>query len=307
MTDNSTKPAFNWRGMIQELPRLHLALFGLAAAMVFLALLLPSGQVQANRRPMPLPADIATEPQLTLPELTAPALPDATPAEPERDAWQEMTVRKGDNLAKIFERAGVSPSEMHEVLQSGPEAKALTRIYPGQKLSFQIDDNGQLMALRYQENQLNSTEYYRDDSNFVAEKTSREPEVRHQFASGTITSSLYKAGQDAGLTDSMILQFANIFSGVVDFVLDLRANDHFTVMYDEYYLDGKKNRRRPDPGRRIHQPGRDQHRLPLRLRRRRCGLFLAGRHQHAQDLHARTAGLYPHQLAVQHEPDPPIV
>ena len=240
MTDNNSKPASNLRGMIAELPRFHLVLAGLAASMVFLALLLPSGQVQANRRPLPLPVETATNSQLTLPELDAPAATETMPSQPDRDAWQEQTVRKGDNLAKIFERAGVSPGEMQEVLQSGPEAKALTRIYPGQKLSFHLDDNGQLMALRYQENQLKSTQYYRDDSNFVAEKTNREPEVRHQFASGSINSSLYKAGQDAGLTDNMILQLANIFSGVIDFVYDLRAEDRFTVMYDEYYLDGKK-------------------------------------------------------------------
>jgi murein DD-endopeptidase MepM/ murein hydrolase activator NlpD len=245
MTDNHLKTAsVKLRGLVKELPRLHLMLAAIAAAIVFLALLLPSEEVQANRRAMALPVELEDPPQLTLPEFTQSELlnPDATAADQtaEREPWQELTVRKGDNLAKLFERAGLSPAELHELLQSGPEAKTLTRIFPGQKLSFQVDDNGQLTALRYQENMLNSTEYHRDDNNFVAEKTSRDPEVRHQFASGTIVSSLYKAGMDAGLNDGTILQMANIFNGVVDFVLDLRANDHFSVMYDEYYLDGKK-------------------------------------------------------------------
>ncbi len=244
MTDNSLKPAPKWRRIIKQMPPLHLALAGTAVGMVFLALLLPSGQVQANRQPLPLAtADFENTSQLTSANLEATpqaADPEQSAAELERKTWQELTVQKGDNLAKLFERAGVSPGEMHEVLESGPEAKGLTHIFPGQKLAFQLDDNGQLMTLRYEENQLSSTEYHRDDSNFVAAKTTLTPEVRHQFASGTITSSLYKAGQDAGLTDGMILQMANIFSGVVDFVLDLRTNDHFTVMYDEYYLDGKK-------------------------------------------------------------------
>lgn len=243
MTDNSLKTRL--RGLIKELPRLHLILAAIAASVVFLALLLPSGEVQANRRAMALPLPLEAPPQLTLNDLTKPDLADlTTPAEttavaPE-EPWQELTVRKGDNLAKLFQRAGLSPSELHELLHSGPEAKTLTRIFPGQKLSFQIDDNGQLTALRYQEDELNSTEYHRGEDNFVAEKTSRQPEVRHQFANGTITSSLYKAGMEAGLGDGTILQMTNIFNGVVDFVLDIRANDHFSVMYDEYYLDGKK-------------------------------------------------------------------
>lgn len=247
MTDSNQQTAFKLHKLIKGLPRLHLIVVGVAAALVFLSLLLPSNQVQANRRPLPLPAaDFDPEQQLQLSNLTSAnaQLTDtevaADPVDAAADSWQELTVRKGDNLAKLFERAGLSPTQLHEVLQSGPEAKALTRIFPGQKLAFQVNDNGQLQALRYQENQLNTTEIHRDDSSFVAEKTSREPEVRHQFANAGITSSFYKSALDAGLSDNMILQFANIFSGVIDFVLDIRSDDRFTVMYDEYYLDGKK-------------------------------------------------------------------
>lgn len=227
----------------QHLPRMHLALVTAAAALVFFALLLPSGEVQANRRPMPLSANIDLNPQFALSSLATTTISEPklnTSTEGAADSWQEMTVRKGDNLAKLFDRAGVSATEMNDVLQSGPDAKALTHIYPGQKLAFQLDKNGQLVSLRYDESQLKSTHYNRDEDSFVSEKISREPEVRHQMAHGSITSSLYKAGMDAGLSDAIILQLAEIFGGEVDFVLDLRANDQFEVLYDEYYLDGKK-------------------------------------------------------------------
>ena len=228
--------------LINTLPKTHLVLATAAVALVFFALLLPSGEVQANRRPLPLPSELSTDPQLALATLANPTLaePSLTTAQTVDQSWQELTVRKGDNLAKLFDRAGLSASDMNDVLQSGPEAKLLTHIFPGQKLAFQTDQDGQLIALRYEETQLKSTRYSRDDDNFVAEKISREPEIRHQFAHGTVTSSFYKAGLDAGLSDGMILQLAEIFGGEIDFVLDLRANDQFVVMYDEYYLEGKK-------------------------------------------------------------------
>jgi murein DD-endopeptidase MepM/ murein hydrolase activator NlpD len=228
--------------LIRTLPKTHLALASAALALVFFALMLPSAEVQANRRPLPLPSEFSTDPQLDLATLTNPVINEPSLAS-EHSAdknWQELTVRKGDNLAKIFDRAGLSASDMNDVLQSGPEAKLLTHIFPGQKLAFQTDQDGQLVALRYEETQLKSTRYSRDDENFTAEKINREPEVRHQFAHGTVTSSFYKAGLDAGLSDGMILQLAEIFGGEIDFVLDLRANDQFVVMYDEYYLDDKK-------------------------------------------------------------------
>lgn len=243
MADNNFELVTKLKGLLKELPKTHMLLASLAVATVFFALLLPSGQVQANRRPMPLTGNIDLNPQLALTTLATPTLAEPSlysESSVAEESWQELTVRKGDNLAKLFDRAGVSAADMNEVLQSGPEAKTLTHIFPGQKLAFQLDKDGQLVALRYEESQLKSTQYSRDDSNFVAEKISRDPEVRHQFARGTVTSSFYKAGLDAGLSDGMILQLAEIFGGEIDFVLDLRANDQFVVMFDEYYLDGKK-------------------------------------------------------------------
>jgi len=190
---------------------------------------------------MAIATNIDTNPQLALTTLTNPVLSEPTLAnENTQPEWKELVVRKGDNLAKLFDRAGASAGDMNDVLQSSTDAKALKHIFPGQKLSFQVDENGQLIGLRYEESQLKSTHYYREDESFVTEKVSREPEVRQQFTSGTITSSFYKAGIDAGLSDGMILQLAEIFGGEIDFALDLRANDHFSVMYDAYYLDGKK-------------------------------------------------------------------
>jgi murein DD-endopeptidase MepM/ murein hydrolase activator NlpD len=243
MRNKKFEPVAIIRTLLQELPKTHMLLATLALAVVFFALLLPSGEVQANRRPMPLSIHADIDPQLALNSLATPTLIEPklnTEQFTSEEAWQELTVRKGDNLAKLFERAGASANDLNEVLQSGPEAKTLKHIFPGQKLAFQLDKEGQLVALRHEESELKSTLFNRDESNFVAEKINRDPEVRHQFARGTITSSLYKAGLDAGLSDGMILQMAEIFGGEIDFVLDLRAQDEFVVMYDEYYLDGKK-------------------------------------------------------------------
>lgn len=242
MANKNTALSAKLKRLIGSLPRTHALLIGLAVATVFFATLLPSVEVQANRRPMPIAVDIDTNPQLALTTLTNPVLSEPTLAsENIQPEWKELVVRKGDNLAKLFDRAGASAGDMNDVLQSSTDAaKALRHIFPGQKLSFQVDENGQLIALRYEESQLKSTHYYREDNSFVAEKISREPEVRQQFTSGIITSSFYKAGIDAGLSDGMILQLAEIFGGEIDFALDLRANDHFSVMHDAYYLDGKK-------------------------------------------------------------------
>lgn len=223
---------------------MHVTLAAVAIAVVFFALLLPSGEVQATRRSMPiLSTDIDLNPQrgitsLATTTLSEPAL--IAESDASTDEWKELTVRKGDNLAKLFDRAGLSTTDMRDVLQSGPAAKSLTHAYPGQKLSFKLDQNGQLVALRYEENPFNSTHFNRDENSFVAEKISREPAVHQQLASGSITSSFHKSGLNAGLSDAMIQQLAEIFGSEIDLLLDLGPSDQFTVLYDAYYVDGKK-------------------------------------------------------------------
>src|SRR5690606_8518293 len=88
---------------------------------------------------------------------------------------------------------------------------------------------------------LNSTHFVRDDEGvFTAQAEAREPEVRPAYKEATITSSLFVAGQSAGMHDALIMEFANIFGWDVDFALDIRKGDHFSVLYEEKFLDGEK-------------------------------------------------------------------
>ncbi|GAA6151855.1 OapA family protein [Pseudoteredinibacter isoporae] len=164
---------------------------------------------------------------------------DTVPVEIEPEVeWHRETVKRGDNLSLIFKRAGLNDSDLHELISSCKEAKQLKRIHPGQAIDFHIAD-GQLQELRYQTDQLSSANFRRDESNFIAETHIREPDLKPSYHEGTINSSLFLAGQNAGLSDALIMEMANIFGWDVDFVLDIRQGDNFRVMYDEKYLDGK--------------------------------------------------------------------
>ncbi len=44
------------------------------------------------------------------------------------------------------------------------------------------------------------------------------------------------------MSQTLIMEMANIFGGVIDFVLDPREGDSFHVLYEELYLDGEKYR-----------------------------------------------------------------
>ena len=55
---------------------------------------------------------------------------------------------------------------------------------------------------------------------------------------GRIATSLFEAAAAAGISDQTALSLANIFGWDIDFVLDIRAGDEFSVIYEQVWQDG---------------------------------------------------------------------
>ena len=171
----------------------------------------------------------------------APAAASAqTSAEPTEQPWVEQVVKNGDNLSLIFQRAGFSKKDVHRVVSESKDGKALARIFPGQIVSFQSDETGGLAAVRLVKSPLETIIYERTETGFSSEIVSRTPDVRESWATAEITSSLFMAGKQAGLSYTTIMDLATIFGGVIDFVQDPRQGDAFQVVYEELYVGDEK-------------------------------------------------------------------
>ncbi len=168
------------------------------------------------------------------------AIADDEPASPED--WEILTVRAGDNLAALFQRAGLSARDVHDVVNADERARRLTRIHPGDTIELNVDEDDRLQAVRYQMSDLKTLQIARKDDAYTSSVLGHAPEVRTARASATITSSLFAAGAAADLDDRLIMELAGIFGWDVDFALDIRRGDAFTVIYEELYREGEKLR-----------------------------------------------------------------
>lgn len=174
----------------------------------------------------------------------APAIPDepSTPVTPDAE-WTTLTVRNGDNLAAVFNRAGLSARDVHEVVNADERTSELTRIYPGDELHLLIDANGSLQGLRYEMSETKVLHLTRSaDAGYQSQIETITLERRVVEAEGRISSSLFNAAIDAGLDHSLTMELAAIFAWDIDFALDIRRNDRFVVIYEELYRDGEKVR-----------------------------------------------------------------
>jgi len=185
-------------------------------------------------------------------QLEATALPDsvivnAPPVKQEQmeasnSRWINLTIKSGDNLARIFQRNKLPAADLQNIVDLGKPVSSLKKILPGQELGFKVTSSGELLAIRYKKNAFDTLLIHREDKDFVANWESATPETIIAFASATITKdnpSLYHAGKAAGLTDNIIMKLSHIYQWDISFALDLRAGDSFSVMFEEIYVDGE--------------------------------------------------------------------
>lgn len=155
--------------------------------------------------------------------------------------WQEFTVKSGDSLSQVFKRANINPQQLDEMMKSGTAVKQLRKIYPKDTLRILSDGTGTLQALRYEINHESYLLVERDAQNQLTSAIHNYTiEIRHKYAQGVIESSLFEAAYAAGMSDSMIMELAGIFGWDIDFVLDIRKGDTFTLLYEELYRNGEK-------------------------------------------------------------------
>ena len=150
-------------------------------------------------------------------------------------------VKSGDNLAKIFDRHGFHPRDLHLVVHSGPYGKRLAAIRPGHEFDFAADEEGNLQHLRYRPDRLKSLDFRRIGDRFEATETVREPDFERVYKAGRIhvDQSLYTTCKDLGLSDAFALSLGEVFQWDIDFVHDVRPGDEFHVLYDERRIDGE--------------------------------------------------------------------
>ncbi len=105
---------------------------------------------------------------LSLPELQArqEIIDDANNLDPKQ--WREYKVKSGDNLARLFKRAKITPQQLDELMKSGDEVKTLTRIFPKDTIRVLSDNKGKLQALRYDIDHKSYLMVERDNGTLVA-------------------------------------------------------------------------------------------------------------------------------------------
>ncbi|MCY4045102.1 MAG: peptidoglycan DD-metalloendopeptidase family protein [Cellvibrionales bacterium] len=201
----------------------------LASLLLFIVLIALVEITQHNTKVL-LPVAIQGKPIFE----TTPQVPSTSDA----IDWKETKVRSGDNLAKIFGRVNLSETLLANLLNDAPDKKLLTKLMPGETFRFGFKDKS-LQTVEYIQSPLQKLTISVKENNFNFENIIREPDVRLTYKSADVTDSLFLSAIRADINDNLTMAIADIFSGVIDFALDVRPNDKLDVLYETLYLDDK--------------------------------------------------------------------
>lgn len=166
----------------------------------------------------------------------------AGPAAPQT-LWEAIKVRGGDTLARILTSRGHAPLTVHNIVESGPAARELASIKAGATLNVATDTQGELREITYAPDPYRVVNVRRNENGAFESTVVEKPTVTvTRFAEGVVEESLFGAGKQAGVSDTVILEMADAFGYDIDFALEVQQGDTFRVMYEEILVDGVRVR-----------------------------------------------------------------
>ncbi|CAM2788045.1 peptidoglycan DD-metalloendopeptidase family protein [Pseudoalteromonas distincta] len=230
--------------VVNTLPKKHkLLILGLVSAIVGLAFL-PSEKATASKDNSANALEIGKRYELQVKvdnneKLTELNSEQAAEKLPEYD-FVDHKVKNGDNLAIIFKRAGFSAQTLHKLINTNAETRKLTKIHPGEILSFATAEDGSLAQLRYVISKTDTLFVtLNEEGNYDTAIDSKEIETLTKTAGGEISNNFWTSAIAAGLSERQIMNFADIFGWDVDFANDIRKGDVFGLIYESHYVDGE--------------------------------------------------------------------
>ncbi|CAD2223076.1 CBM50-containing protein [Pseudoalteromonas sp. 3J6] len=230
--------------VVNTLPKKHkMLILGLVSAIVALAFL-PSEKATASKDNSENTLEIGKRYELQIKvgeneKLTDLNSEQAAQKLPEYD-FVDHLVKNGDNLANIFKRAGFSAQTLYKLVNTNAETRKLTKIHPGETLSFATAKDGSLAQLRYVISKTDTLYVtLNDEGQYDTSIDSKEIETLSKTAGGEISSSFWTSAIAAGLSERQIMNFADIFGWDVDFANDIRKGDEFGLIYESHFVDGE--------------------------------------------------------------------
>jgi murein DD-endopeptidase MepM/ murein hydrolase activator NlpD len=187
---------------------------------------------------MPAPLASATMPPPAISPTAVHAPPQIQPQQASLAATIEVIVGRNDTLDRIFRRMALDTADLARIRDLPGIRQSLDFLRPGDAIEVTHTD-GEIRTLTRKVSETQTLKVVRDASGFAVQMIEHPVELHPHTATARIDSSLFESAASAGMSEQLALELANIFAWDIDFVLDIRDGDRFTVVYNQVFQDGR--------------------------------------------------------------------
>lgn len=151
---------------------------------------------------------------------------------------KEFTLRAGDTLSELLNKAGLERTNAMQIVEAIREIYNPRRLQAGQKFVFNFVGDGQadaptLDGLAFEVDVGHTVTVGRDENGrYAARSIMAQTRTETLRFDGVIRSSLFAAAEDRGVPADVLGEMIKLFSYDVDFQRDIQPGDSFSLMYE---------------------------------------------------------------------------
>ncbi len=147
------------------------------------------------------------------------------------------TIKPGEILTSLLNRAGIEPSTNEKILKS-----LLAVNFPFKSIrttdTFKFFyQNDTLIKIEYKKNYANIYHIHLHNNNISVAMEYINIKTKPELVKGEISSSLYESMLKQGETADLVANYADILSWEIDFFTETQTGDSFFVLVEKKYVD----------------------------------------------------------------------
>ncbi len=152
-------------------------------------------------------------------------------------------IKPGDTLQQLIGSLKLNTKEQNEILSYIKKKKLKINIYENQKIIFELDNLNSRKVTKISipvNKKQDLIISYNENQKYSHSEVKKELTLNKVYKENVIKNSLYKAAVEKKIDPNIIVQFAQIYGFQVDFQRDIRKNDIFQIVYEEYKNEENK-------------------------------------------------------------------
>ena len=152
----------------------------------------------------------------------------------------DYEIKKGDSIQKILKKLKVKNTEIQTVINQYKKYSNPNQLLTGNRIEIIVEKNlskndNSVIKFSVPISRSTTIQIAKDDLGKIrSEKIITKLYTKKIIAENIIKNNLYKSAVEANINPNTIIEFARIFGFEIDFQRDIRKNDYFRILFDQY-------------------------------------------------------------------------